>query len=370
MHPGARPSLLVACTLTLLACGSDPAPVPLPTGQPADGASDESTQTEQSPATGGMDGAGAPGASDGSGPDDPGAPPVSDPGQAPDDPSATPATDAGDSAGPDGGSGPATPAARCNGHEALCERRFNEVVLPTTHNSHSAEDLGYSGLAANQVHSLERQLADGVRGLLMDVYDEGGVVTLCHSVCALGNQPHREALATLFTFLRENPREVVAIIYQDDVPPAAIEEDFVATGLDAFTFTHEPSTPWPTLAEMIDSGQRLVVTLERGRPPPSWLHHVWDEAWDTPYSFNNPGDFSCELNRGSSDNALFLLNHWLNTVVGLPDKGRAAETNSFDVLHGRAVQCMEESGQLPNFVAVDWYEQGDLFEVVDALNGV
>ena len=30
---------------------------------------------------------------------------------------------------------------------------------------------------------------------------------------------------------------------------------------------------------------------------------------------------------------------------------------------------MDEAGQLPNFIAVDFYEQGDLFAVVDALNG-
>lgn len=35
----------------------------------------------------------------------------------------------------------------------------------------------------------------------------------------------------------------------------------------------------------------------------------------------------------------------------------------------RARQCEEEGDALPNFVAVDFYDIGDLFEVVDALNG-
>ena len=36
----------------------------------------------------------------------------------------------------------------------------------------------------------------------------------------------------------------------------------------------------------------------------------------------------------------------------------------------RAQRCQQESGRLPNFVTVDFYSIGDVFEVVDALNGV
>ena len=33
-------------------------------------------------------------------------------------------------------------------------------------------------------------------------------------------------------------------------------------------------------------------------------------------------------------------------------------------------RCEAEAGQLPNFVTVDFYEIGDVFRVVDSLNGV
>jgi hypothetical protein len=39
-------------------------------------------------------------------------------------------------------------------------------------------------------------------------------------------------------------------------------------------------------------------------------------------------------------------------------------------LLSRAQQCAEERGQIPNFVSVNWYSQGDLFDVVDTLNGI
>lgn len=57
----------------------------------------------------------------------------------------------------------------CNGSRALCDRRLDEVVIPATHNAFSAaEEPGW--LFANQRHGIERQLRDGIRGLLLDVH--------------------------------------------------------------------------------------------------------------------------------------------------------------------------------------------------------
>ena len=44
--------------------------------------------------------------------------------------------------------------------------------------------------------------------------------------------------------------------------------------------------------------------------------------------------------------------------------------NSRDVLLSRLEQCQAERDRLPNFVAVDFYDQGDLLDVVDTLNGL
>src|SRR6185503_9679473 len=97
--------------------------------------------------------------------------------------------------------------------------------------------------------------------------------------------------------------------------------------------------------------------------PPAWLHHVWDVAFDTPYSFKSETEFSCALNRGATENDLFLVNHWISTDIGLPSEQDAIRVNTADVLGSRANQCATETRHIPNFVAVDFYEHGDLFEV-------
>ncbi len=268
--------------------------------------------------------------------------------------------------------GAATDALPCNGHVELCTRRYNEVAYPSTHNSHAAQEYGYGALIANQGSGLGKQLDDGVRGFLMDVYDHNGEHVLCHGPCSLKNTPHADWLNILKTFLAAHPREVVTIIYQDGLAADQIAQDFAGAGLNPYLYTHAVDTEWPTLAQMIEGNTRLVVTAENGRPPPAWFQHVWDIAWDTPYEFRTASQFTCVLNRGATNNPLFLVNHWLSSGIGtvyLPNEEGAKQVNNYDILYARGRKCQSDTGQLPNFIAVDFYEHGDLFKVVDALNG-
>ncbi len=262
----------------------------------------------------------------------------------------------------------AEPELRCNGRIELCERRFGDVAFPATHNSHASEASGLKAFVSNQTRTLAEQLDDGIRAFLIDVHDQDGVSYLCHGACQFGKLAHAEALATFLRFLTDHPREVVTLIYEDRVPSERFSADYEAAGLTALAYRHAGGA-WPTLAELIGANTRLIVTAQEAGPPPAWLHNIWSLAWDTPYSFKSIDDFTCDENRGSRSNALFLLNHWVGDDNGLPSPDAAENVNAAEVLSARATQCQTESGRLPNFVAVDFYEKGALFEVVDRLNG-
>ncbi|MEZ4451473.1 MAG: hypothetical protein R3B09_18530 [Nannocystaceae bacterium] len=257
----------------------------------------------------------------------------------------------------------------CNGHAELCERPLDQVTLPATHNSFSATDDGFAPLVANHHKGVAAQLEAGVRGFLLDVTLNGDETALCHSLCALGSTPHAEILATLADFLDAHPREVIVIIYQDDVEPARIDEDFADAGLLDRVWTWDGG-PMPTLGAMIDADTRLVITAEDAGPPPAWYHHAWDVFWDTPYTYHDPSEFTCAVNRGDPGNPLFLINHWLSTDSDLPSEADAATANAYDALYARADGCRQETGRQPTLLAIDFWETGDLFAVVDALNGV
>jgi hypothetical protein len=269
------------------------------------------------------------------------------------------------SASSDASTSTGTSPETCNGSALLCERSYDAVVFPGTHNSFSATESGFAPIAANQTHPIPTQLADGIRVFLLDVYLEGEETVLCHGACGFGSTPHREVLQQIADFLAAQPTEVLTIIYEDHASAAEIEADFVAIGLVELTYVHDGG-PWPTLSEMIAANTRLVVTAEQGAPPPPWYQHVWDLTWDTPYTFMSIDAFTCDPNRGDPSHPLFLVNHWVSTEANLPDAAAAPSANALDVLLDRIDACP----RLPTFLAVDFYEQGDLFEAVQTLNGL
>ena len=44
--------------------------------------------------------------------------------------------------------------------------------------------------------------------------------------------------------------------------------------------------------------------------------------------------------------------------------------NAYEPLLRRARECRRLRGQLPNLLAVNFYREGDVFRVVDTLNGL
>ena len=324
-----------------------------------------------------------------------------------------------------GGTTEAAPAASaCNGAEELCDRRLDEVALATTHNSMAVPLPGW--FASEQDAPIGVQLEDGIRGLLIDTYyadklptgrlrteiddasqlrrkaledgvspdaidaalrlrDRAGFqgegergMYLCHSFCELGGTPVGEVLVTLRDFLVAHPGDIVVVVVQDAVEP----EDFVAeveeAGLDDLAYTGPVGGEWPTLQQLIDRGERVVFLAEERAGGAPWFHLAYEEALqETPFTFRGAAALtdpanrveSCAANRGPDSAPLLLLNHWV-AMEPLPLPSDAEKVNAYEPLLARARECERVRGQIPNLIAVNFYRRGDLFRVVDTLNGV
>lgn len=259
-----------------------------------------------------------------------------------------------------------TPRA-CNGSALLCDRRVDEVVFAGTHNAHATEDDRI--VAANQYSSVDVQLSDGIRALMLDTYEHEGEVVLCHGPCGLGHTRLVDTLALLKAFLDANPHEVVLLLFEDYVTPEQTKAAFDEAGLTALMYAHERSQIWPTLGALIDSGRRVVAFAQNeGGGEPDWYLDLFEQSWDTPYAAKTREELSCEYGRGDPDAPLFVLNHFLTNP--LASATLAAEVNFNPFLLDRARACQQASGRLPNVIAVDYYEVGDLFAAVDMLNGL
>ena len=309
----------------------------------------------------------------------------------------------------------------CNGYDALCARPYDDVAFPATHNAMSAaNEPGW--FFAEQPDGIVPQLDHGIRALLIDTWygqrtNRPGIIAntdhsraeslaearasfgedalrsalrvrdalnltprgpvepyLCHALCEIGSTPWLPLMRQVHTWLDAHPREVVTFFIQDTVSPADTAKVFDRAGLlpEVYmpTAADAAAQRWPTLGQMVDSGQRVVVLMENhgGGTAYPWLLDGFRWAQDTPFLFRKPAELSCAANRGTPSSSLFLLNHWIT------DKSRevsnATLVNARGVLLPRAEQCRDERGRQPNFVAVDFYDRGDLFGVVDTLNGV
>ncbi|MCG6923753.1 MAG: hypothetical protein LJF30_00290 [Acidobacteria bacterium] len=301
----------------------------------------------------------------------------------------------------------------CNGDRALCERRLDEVALPGAHNSMSGAEID-GWMFPNQELESVSLLGHGIRALLFDVHygtpigdrvktdvkDEEAFraamekalgtegfdaamrirerltgdptgprgTYLCHGSCELGAAPLVTMLEGVRDFLVQNPGEVLVFVIEDYVVPADIEAAFRDSGLERLVYRGAVTAPFPTLREMIDSDQRLVVFGENDTGGVAWYHPAFETIQETPYTFRTPEEFSCRANRGGPDAPLFQINHWIETTP-TPKPSNAEIVNQKEFLLARARQCQEERGMLPNIVAVDFAMTGDVVGVVAELNG-
>ena len=139
---------------------------------------------------------------------------------------------------------------------------------------------------------------------------------------------------------------------------------------------------WPTLSEMLRDGKRVVTFLSDGadedRVP--WLLSEFDYVFETAYDNEDPDDFECEVDRpewppGFVPSKLALVNHFLYAkAFGFlyPNATYANHTNGKGFRMGElgehAVRCRERYERRPNFFLVDYFNEGEVWDVAFGMN--
>jgi hypothetical protein len=62
------------------------------------------------------------------------------------------------------------------------------------------------------------------------------------------------------------------------------------------------------------------------------------------------------------------MNHWVSNSIGLADPTRSEQVNDYQLLLARAIECWEFHENRPTFIAVDWWEDGDVVAVAEQIN--
>ena len=274
------------------------------------------------------------------------------------------------------------PTEPCNGLLVLCQRTYDNVTFPETHNAFSTHQDGIYYPASNHQTGLDAQWNAGMRAFMIDTHYETlgdervESVRLCHgdddrgfSPCTYGNVDSVSWLSNLQGKMDENPRDVVTLLVENYVQPDHLLAVFEQANLYEKAYIHTLNTPWPTLHEMIDQGTNLVVFWEQsGDASHPWVHDFLTYSWTTNFAEENTEDMTCDLLRGDVEQEVYHMNNWLRGPLGLSDPTRGDEANDVEFLVQRATECWQQHGKRPTFIAVDWWEDGDVVAAALAIN--
>jgi hypothetical protein len=273
-------------------------------------------------------------------------------------------------------------------------KRFDQTSWLTAHNAYN----NIWDAVPNQSWTTREQLDRGVRGLMLDLKPSGDAVELCHSSfgCAIRDVTLSDELDTVvLPFLRANPRAIVSLHFEiaDGVSEAHMAKALGSVpGLGEMTF--DPSRwntqNWPTLQQIADSGQRLLMFADKteragdyqtGGSRPAHVMATSRMTAENHWSIGatiGKHDFTCRPRSssvsltpstvsltGKSWSRLFTMNHF-------HDAGEASHANvdnRFDTLQERDRQyCRPAAQRAPNFLALDFVNAGDAHSYIGVLN--
>ena len=267
---------------------------------------------------------------------------------------------------------PPTPVTVCNGHAELCDRSYTDVSFPGDHDAYA--DVAGLFLGADQTYPMSRQLADGVRVLHLEIMsnpDDGDRPSLCHGSCGLGHQRLDDAFDEIHAFVDAHPAELVTLLMETtDVSTDQVASAMTRAELAPFARAHAVGAAWPTLGAMLNDGERVVALLaaDAGAAVP-YLLDRWTFTWETPWDNESLDDFRrCDADRGAKGNPIYVVDNYLEDML-VASTAEAETTNTDPFLVDRVLLCRGAEMQLPNYVMVNFYEVGDVFHVVDVLNG-
>ncbi|RIB11905.1 PLC-like phosphodiesterase [Gigaspora rosea] len=273
----------------------------------------------------------------------------------------------------------------CNGYAEFCNKPYSSISFVATHNSYA-----YGGVPAiNQFFDISTQLKDGIRVFLLDGHNSTkgtSDIELCHTDCTLlDTGTAANTLKIITSFLQNNPNEVITIFWEnyDKIDPLRYKAEYDKAGLTQYCRTQPVGSPWPTMASIIQSGQRVINFIDTNANTATvpWLMPQYSYVFETPFQNSDPNAWQCTVDRPKNQpQPMYMVNHFLYTIIqGLstievPKPQTAASTNS-DNLNNHVQNCTNIfDDKIPNFVAVDFYDQGqnnvNAFSVVAGLNKV
>ncbi len=260
--------------------------------------------------------------------------------------------------------------------------RYDEVCHFTSHNSYAALEHGY--LYAQQSLSIEKQLAYGVRGLMLDIGESKNDVVLIHKTSFLTRlicrgkepMPFLRALEMIRQFLEDNPLEVLTIFLENYVKDSSLLDScFLKAGLDTYILRTNPATPnWPTFEWMRTTNKRLIIFNATGETKycfDQW-RHVVENQWGALHPARACRERPESKAHKKERRSLYLLNYFPFFDLNTNNAYERINTESLDAFLKRALSrgldTQSQPSHLPTFLCLDYVEVGNGMKHVQHIN--
>lgn len=276
------------------------------------------------------------------------------------------------------------------------DRRYDQLTYLTAHNAYANSADGWHYV--QQTYTVNRQLREGVRALMLDVYEHRGDLYLCHKACAGTEKqaqnpgPNRRFVDTLKeikTFMQRTPGQIITLLLESYVKDhVMLRKAFRLADVEGTVFyADQPeqmgwdvrTQGWPTIGWLLEQGKQIIVFSEQ-KHGEDGLPYLWDFAVENqwgresvnPATWCQPRPESAALN--DPRRALFLMNHfetftalrtpllpgWVNFALinDLITSQRYRQMNDGRRVWAHIGDCYRAHGRLPNFIAVDFFQRG------------
>jgi hypothetical protein len=278
-------------------------------------------------------------------------------------------------------------------------RTLDQVTFLTAHNAYAnGVDGGFAppfvNLVPNQTRGINQQLADGVRGFMLDIHQTSDGAILCHNSCTLVSRPVAlwVDVQRIVDFLKAHPDQFVTIFLEDYVDPGVLRGELArVNGLSDALYrpdrTGAKQNGWPKMADLIAANHRLLIFTDHSRSSDEaaglirdsfgvmyqkdWtVENYWSMGsgvgssnWSC-YSRWYDANTNIPLTRAESAfRPLFVMNHFRDATIA-----STAQTDNTKLTDRAQRFCQPAARKKPNYLAVDRYDLGDPASAVNTLN--
>lgn len=196
---------------------------------------------------------------------------------------------------------------------------------------------------------------------------------LCHGLCFTGSSKLVTVFREIKSWMDRYPNEVITFILEENdynVSDGAMKKALEDSGL--FQYLYKGGCPngnktWPTLKEMIDSKQRLVLFTNKSTVDSSyssWYLKNSDCTYANKYEAKKKDSWSCSRHTGDNNAKVRVMNHFYTDPLASPKLAQDANKGSSLKEHYNI--CVK-ANRKPTHIAVDYIGVGEVLKFVKSI---